>query len=95
MYVCARVYVQCKIKQLPIYSHCFILDVSDPGSAVLYITDLVSLVHTPHSLSVQTSGPPSLVHTPHSLSVQTSYSVYPPPHILQLLAVVLVCLVLA
>ena len=55
----------------------------------------VSLVHTPHSLSVQTSGPVSLVHMRHSLSVQSFYSVYPPPHRLQLLAAVLVCLVLA
>ena len=31
--VCAGVCMQCKIKQLLIYSHCFILDVSDPGSA--------------------------------------------------------------
>ena len=62
---------------------------------VLYITDLVSLVHMPHSLSVQTSGPVLLVHTSHSVLVQSSYSVYPPPHTLQLFAVVLVCLVLA
>ena len=38
----------------------------------------------------------SLVHMPYSLSVQSSGSgVYLPPHTLQLLAVVLVCLVLA
>ena len=55
----------------------------------------VSLVHTLHSLSVQTPGPVSLVHMQHSLSVQSSSSVYPPPHTLQLLAAVLVCLVLA
>ena len=66
------------------------------GSACLRcITDLVSQVHMPHSHSVQSSGPVSLVHMPHSLSVQSSYSVYPPPHILQLLAAILVCLVLA
>ena len=59
----------------------------------IYITDLISLVHMPHSLSVQMSGPVSLVHMPHSLSVQTSGSaVYPPPHTLQLLAAVLGCL---
>ena len=66
---------------------CFIL---------ICITDLASLVHIPHSLLVQMSGPVSLVHMPHSLSVQMSDSAwYPPPHTLQLLAAVLVCLVLA
>ena len=55
----------------------------------------VSLVHMPHSLSIQMSGPPSLARMPHSLSVQSSYSVYSPPHTLQLLAAVLLCLVLA
>ena len=55
----------------------------------------VSLVHMPYSLPVETPGSLSLVHMPHSLSVQSSYSVDPPPHTLQLLAAVLVCLVLA
>ena len=60
------------------------------------ITNSILSVHTPHSLSVQMSGPVSLVHMQHSLSVQISGSaVYPPPHTLQLLAAVLVCLVLA
>ena len=57
--------------------------------------NLVSLVHMPHFLSVQTAGPVSLVHTRHSLLVQFFYSVYPPPLTLQLLSAVLVCLVLA
>ena len=57
--------------------------------------NLFSVVHMPHSLSVQTSGPVSLVHMPHSVSVQSSYSAFPPPHTLLLLAAVLVWLVLA
>ena len=57
----------------------------------LFNISLASLVHTQHSLSVQTPGPVSLVHMQHSLSVQSSYSaVYPPPHTLLLLAAVLV-----
>ena len=56
---------------------------------------IASLVHMLHSLSVQTFGPVSLVHMPDFLLVQSSYSAYPPPHTLQVLAALLVCLVLA
>ena len=56
---------------------------------------LLQLVHTPHSLSIQSSDFVSLAHMPHFLSIQPSHSVYPAFHTLQLFAVVLVYLVLA